>query len=183
MLSLWANWLQLNSVLHSPGVSNWLYRRPYLIWMVQSSKHWSLYFHFHYDHYSPNLTQEFTFYWGYIVIQFLFSWSIPLSTMRLTLYFECDISFKTYIIGTYTFRLMTAIESAGIIKVHCEQLFIGHMIEIIARFLNIFHSWVSELWSWLLEIVFIPCIVQFKKKTKTETKWVIDVAMLTMEWQ
>ena len=27
MLSLWANWLQLNSQLNSPGVSFWLYRR------------------------------------------------------------------------------------------------------------------------------------------------------------
>ena len=26
MLSLWANWLQLNSQLNSPGVSFWLYR-------------------------------------------------------------------------------------------------------------------------------------------------------------
>ena len=31
MLSLWANWLQLNSQLNSPGVSFWLYRRPMFI--------------------------------------------------------------------------------------------------------------------------------------------------------
>ena len=30
MLSLWANWLQLNSQLNSPGVSFWLYRKSTL---------------------------------------------------------------------------------------------------------------------------------------------------------
>ena len=29
MLSLWANWLQLNSQLNSPGVSFWLYRTSF----------------------------------------------------------------------------------------------------------------------------------------------------------
>ena len=33
MLSLWANWLQLNSQLNSPGVSFWLYRIYLPIWI------------------------------------------------------------------------------------------------------------------------------------------------------
>ena len=38
MLSLWANWLQLNSQLNSPGVSFWLYRTlPNLMILVSFS--------------------------------------------------------------------------------------------------------------------------------------------------
>ena len=69
---------------------------------------------------------------------------------------------------------MAAIESAGIIKVHCEQLFIGHMIEIIARFLNIFHAWVKSFEADYLKYCSYHVSFSSRKKQKQkQSEWLM----------